>query len=161
MLLEASGRMLRRNTLSVMPDDRAASEAARRKNAAARQGKKSPAKSDPAPPPARGVTPLKFVGWGAYLVAIVLVVVFIVESINGNISAGQLLYPLPGVATVFLVIGIWSTLATALWKSRSTATRAGKYVLAVLVTIVVYPLLVTIVSDIAVWLVSLDPSRVR
>jgi hypothetical protein len=151
--------MLRRNTLSVMPDDRAASEAARRKTAAVRQGKKSPAKSDPAP--ARRVTPLKIVGWGAYLVAIVLVVIFIVESINGNISSGQQLYPLPGVATVFLVIGIWSTLATALWKSRSTATRAGKYILAVLVAIVVYPLLVTIVSDIAVWLVSLDPSGVR
>ena len=122
---------------------------------------KSPANSGTVPQHTRRVTPLKVVGWVAYLVAIVLVVVFIVESINGKIPASQLLYPLPGAATVFLVIGIWSILATALWKSRSTATRTGKYILAVLVTIVVYPLLVTIVSDIAVWLVSLDPSRVR
>jgi len=144
-----------------MPDDRAASEAARRKKAAARQVPRQAAKNSPTTEPARRVTPLKIVGWAAYLVAIVLVVVFIVESINGNIPTSQQLYPIPGAAAALLVIGIWSTLATVLWKSRSTATRAGKYILAVLVTIIVYPLLVTVVSDIAIWLVSLDPGRVH
>jgi hypothetical protein len=101
------------------------------------------------------------VGWAAYVVAIALFVVFIVESIGGNIPASQQFYPIPGVATVFLIVGVWSTLATVLWKSRSTATRVGKYIVAVLVTIILYPLLVTIVSDAATWLVSLDPGRVR
>jgi 4-amino-4-deoxy-L-arabinose transferase-like glycosyltransferase len=137
MLLDASGWMRARNTLCVMSDDRAASELPRR------------------------VTPLKIAGWVAYLVAIVLVVVFIVESIGGTIPKSQQLYPLPGVAAVFLVLGIWSVLATVLWKSRSTATRVGKYILAVLVTIIVYPLLVTIVSDLALWVVTLDPNRVH
>jgi magnesium-transporting ATPase (P-type) len=144
-----------------MPDDRAASEAARRKKASARRVAPPATRNAPTPETVRRVTVLRIVGWAAYLVAIVLFVVFIVESIGGNVPTSQQFYPIPGVATVFLIVGIWSTLATVLWNSRSTATRVGKYIVAVLVTIIVYPLLVTILSDVASWLVSLDPGRVH
>ncbi len=131
MLLEASGRMLLRNTLSVMPDDRAAAPAARRS------------------------TLLRVVGWVAYLITIVLVVLFVILSIRGDIPKGQQLYPLPGIASVFLILGVWTVLGPALYRSRSTATRAGKYVIAGILTIVFYPIVVTGVSSLAAWIVSL------
>jgi hypothetical protein len=145
-----------------MPDERAAAEAARRKKAAARQPPKAPV-APPAttPEPARRATPLKIVGWVAYLVALVILVVFVLESIHGSIPTSQQLYPLPGLAAAFVVIGVWSVLGPFLYASRSTATRAGKYVLAALATVILFPLLVTIASDIALWIVSLDPSRVH
>ncbi len=137
MLLERSNAVTARNTLSVMPDERAVAAAPRR------------------------ITPLRVVGWAAYLVALVLFVVFVVMWIRGDVATNQQLYPIPGIAAGFLVIGIWTALGPALYKSRSTATRVGKYVLAVVVSVGVFPTLVTIVSGLAGWLVSLDPGRVH
>jgi hypothetical protein len=131
MLLEAPGRMVLRNTLSVMPDDRAAAPAVRRS------------------------TLLRVVGWVAYLITIVLVALFVILSIRGDIPKGQELYPLPGIASVFLIVGVWTVLGPALYRSRSTATRAGKYVIAAILTIVFYPIVVTGVSSLAAWIVSL------
>jgi predicted anti-sigma-YlaC factor YlaD len=137
MLLERSNAVTARNTLSVMPDERAVAAAPRR------------------------ITPLRVVGWAAYLVALVLFVVFVVMWIRGDVATNQQLYPIPGIAAGFLVIGIWTALGPALYKSRSTATLVGKYVLAVVVSVGVFPTLVTIVSGLAGWLVSLDPGRVH
>jgi hypothetical protein len=161
MLLDGRGRMPSPNTLSVMPDERAASEAARRKKAAARRTPTSGAKTPDAPGATRRISVVKVAGWVAYLVALVLLVIFVVESIGGHVQKSQQLYPIPGIATIFIVLGIWSVLVTVLWNSRSTATRVGKYVLAVLVTVVVFPLLVTIVSGVAEYIIALDPSRVH
>jgi hypothetical protein len=160
MLLEPSKRMLARNTLTVMPDERAAAEAARRKKAAARQTRgPAPAETTAQTVPSRRVTPLKIVGWVAYLVAAVIFVLFVLLWIRGDISKSQQLYPLPGVASGFLIVGVWTVLGPALYRSRTTATRAGKYVLAVLVTIIFYPLIVTGVSSLAEWIVSLFPGH--
>jgi hypothetical protein len=131
MLLDASGRMLIRNTLSVMPDDRAVTPATRR------------------------WTPLKIVGWVAYLITLVLFALFVILWIRGDIPKGQELYPLPGIASVFLIVGVWTVLGPALYSSRSAATRAGKYVMAAILTVVFYPVIVTGVSSLAAWIVSL------
>jgi len=123
--------MLIRNTLSVMPDDLAAAAATRRG------------------------TLLKIVGWVAYGITLVLFALFVILSIRGDIPKGQELYPLPGIASVFLIVGVWTVLGPALYRSRSTATRAGKYVIAAILTVVFYPLVVTGVSSLAAWIVSL------
>ena len=116
-----------------MPDDRAAAPAARRS------------------------TLLKVVGWVAYAITIALFVLFVILWTRNDIPKGDELYPLPGIASVFLIVGVWTVLGPALYRSRSTATRAGKYVIAVILTIVFYPLVVTGVSSLAAWIVSLIP----
>jgi hypothetical protein len=131
MLLDAPGRMLIRNTLSVMPDDLAAAPATRRG------------------------TLLRIVGWVAYAITLVLFALFVILSIRGDVPKGQELYPLPGITSVFLIVGVWTVLGPALYRSRSTATRAGKYVIAAILTVVFYPLVVTGVSSLAAWIVSL------
>jgi hypothetical protein len=133
MLLEPSSRMLIPNTLSVMPDDRVAGPAARRS------------------------TLLKIVGWVSYFITVALFVLFVVLWIRGDVPKQQELYPLPGIASAFLIIGVWTVLGPALYRSRSTATRAGKYVIAVILTILFYPIVVTGVSSLAAWIVSLVP----
>jgi hypothetical protein len=158
---------LPRNKLTGMPDERAASEAARRKKAADRRGTTPPAArtSPPArtPPPAQPAPPvrkplwLRIVGWVAYAIAVALFVVFVVLWIRGDISRGQQLYPLPGFATGFLIVGIWTALGPRLYRSHSTATRAGKYVAAVVVTVIIYPAFVTAVATVAEYIVSLVP----
>jgi hypothetical protein len=146
-----------------MPDDRAASEAARRQKAAARRGASPlptslpPVVAQPQRVPQRRPTALRIVGWAAYVVALAIFVVFVVQWVHDEIPVGQQLYPLPGIAAAFLIIGIWTILGPSLYNSRSTATRAGKYVLAVVVTIIFYPLIVTGISSLAQWVVSLIP----
>jgi predicted anti-sigma-YlaC factor YlaD len=135
MLLDASGGALLGNRLTVMPDERAVPRAA----------------------PVRRALWLRIVGWAAYAIALALLVVFVVLWIRGDISKGQQLYPLPGFATGFLIIGVWTYLGSWLYKSRSTATRVGKYVLAVLVSVGIFPTAVTLVSAVAGWIVSLIP----
>jgi len=176
MLLDATYGALLRNRLTGMPDERAAAEAARRKKAAERRGKAPaqarpatarPAKAAPArsasPEPAVAVEPvrkpawLRIVGWIAFAVALVLFVVFVVLWVRGDIPRSQQSYPLPGLATGFLIIGIWTALGPWLYRSRSTATRVGKYVLAGVFTIVIYPAVVAIVGALAEWMVSLIP----
>jgi hypothetical protein len=164
-----------------MPDERAASEAARRKKAADRKGKApataKPAQARPATTrpastrpvaaqPARALLPaesirkpawLRILGWITFAVALALFVVFVVLWVRGDISRAQQLYPLPGLATGFLIIGIWTALGPWLYRSRSTAARAGKYVLAGVITIGIYPAAVTLVGALAEYIVSLFP----
>ena len=135
MLLDASSEALPGNRLTVMPDERAVPKAA---------------------PPHRALW-LRIVGLAAYAIALALLVVFVVLRIRGDISEGQQLYPLPGFATGFLIIGVWTYLGPWLYKSRSTATRVGKYVLAVLISVGIFPTAVTLVSAVAGWIVSLIP----
>jgi hypothetical protein len=132
MLLDASGGVLLGNKLTGMPDERVAS-------------------------PVHRALWLRIVGWVAYTIALALFVVFVVLWIRGDISKGEQLYPLPGFATGFLIIGIWTVLGPWLYKSRSTATRVGKYVLAVVVSVGIFPTAVTLVSAVAGWIVSLIP----
>ena len=89
--------------------------------------------------------------------ALALFVVFVVLWIRGDISRTQQLYPLPGLASGFLIIGIWTALGPWLYRSGSIAARAGKYVLAGLITIVIYPAVVTLVGALAEYIVSLIP----
>jgi hypothetical protein len=102
---------------------------------------------------------LRTVGWVAYIATLVAIAVFVVLSVQGLIPKTQQLYPLPGVIAGLLIIGLWTAIGPALYKSRSTATRVGKYVLAILVTIVVFPLVVTGVSTLSEWIVSLFPGH--
>ena len=107
--------------------------------------------------PSRRVTPLKVVGWVAYLLTLAVLVWFIVLWIHNDIPKTAQLYPLPGLASLLLIIGLWTIIGPALYKSRSTATRAGKYAIGVLLSILFYPIVVTGLSSIAAWIVSLVP----
>ena len=130
MLLDASSRMLLRNTLAVMPD---------------------------VPAQSRRVTPLKVVGWVAYFLTLAVLAWFIILWIHNDVPKTDQLYPLPGIASALLIVGLWTIIGPALYKSRSTATRVGKYVLGVLLSILFYPIVVTGLSSFAAWIVSLVP----
>ncbi len=116
-----------------MPDDRAAAPAARRS------------------------TLLRVVGWVAYAITLALFALFVILWTRGDVPKAQELYPLPGIVSVFLIAGVWTVLGPALYRSRSTATQVGKYVIAVILTVVFYPIVVTGVSSLAAWIVSLIP----
>ena len=122
--------MLVRNTLTVMPD---------------------------VSTPQRRITRLKVAGWVAYLLTLAVLAWFVVLWIHNDVPPAQQLYPLPGIASVLLIVGLWTIIGPALYKSRSTATRAGKYVLGVLLTVLFYPIIVTGLSSFAAWIVSLIP----
>ena len=107
--------------------------------------------------PQRRLTWLNVVGWVSYLIAVAVLVVFVLLWIHGDISKAQQLYPLPGLASGFLIVGIWTALGPALYGSRTTASRAGKYVVAVLLTVLFYPVVVSGVGALAEWVVSLVP----
>lgn len=82
---------------------------------------------------------------------------FVVLWIHNDVPKTDQLYPLPGIASALLIIGLWTIIGPALYKSRSTATRVGKYVLGVLLSIIFYPIVVTGLSSFAAWIVSLVP----
>jgi hypothetical protein len=120
-----------------------------RENATAREDYLRRQQSNRTPPPRRQVSPFRIIGWLAYGAAVLVFVAFVAQMLMSADPNGPAAPQLPIAIVACCAVGLWCAIGPIFWESPTVARRVRNFVIAGLFTVIVYPLLVALVIELA------------